>query len=287
MQYAINLPILAEFSNPRTLVELAQAAEASGWDAVFVWDSLLFDQQWMPPIADPWITLAAIAASTERVKIGTMIAQLARRRPWKVAREVVTLDQLSGGRMILGVGLGFSGAAEFEQFGEDGDARVRADKLDECLDIVVGLCSGKPFSYQGTYYQVKETTFTPTPVQQPRVPIWVAGYWPNKRPFRRAARWDGVCPAEIEIRDDGFSLLPSSPETVRTIIAYIKEHRGSPDPFDVVVSHALPHDDPAQTAELIAAYAAAGVTWLLRDMLPWEVSLEQAREIVRRGPPRA
>src|SRR5262249_41581277 len=176
MQYAVNLPILAAFSDPNTLVDLAKTAEATGWDGVFVWDSLLFDQQWMPPIVDPWIILAAIAASTERVKIGTMIAQLARRRPWKVAREVVTLDHLSGGRMILGVGLGSSAAAEFEQFGEEGDARVRADKLDECLDILNGLWSGTPFSYQGKYYQLKETTFLPKPVQQPRVPIWVAGY---------------------------------------------------------------------------------------------------------------
>jgi len=285
MQYAVNLPILAAFSDPNTLVDLAKIAETAGWDGVFVWDSLVFDQQWMPPIVDPWITLAAIATSTERVKIGTMIAQLARRRPWKVAREVVTLDHLSRGRMILGVGLGYSAAAEFEQFGEAGDARVRADKLDECLDILTGLWSGTPFSYQGQYYQLKETTFLPKPVQQPRVPIWVAGYWPNKRPFRRAARWDGACPAEIEIRDDGFSILPSSPESARTMIGYINAHRTSSEPFDVIVSRALPQDDPVQTAELVAAYAEAGVTWLLRDMLPWEVSLEQAYEIVRGGPP--
>jgi len=285
MQYAVNLPILAAFSDPNTLVDLAKIAETAGWDGVFVWDSLLFDQQWMPPIVDPWITLAAIATSTERVKIGTMIAQLARRRPWKVAREVVTLDHLSRGRMILGVGLGYSAAAEFEQFGEAGDARVRADKLDECLDILTGLWSGTPFSYQGQYYQLKETTFLPKPVQQPRVPIWIAGYWPNKRPFRRAARWDGACPAEMEIRDDGFSILPSSPESARTMIGYIDAHRTNSAPFDVIVSRALPQDDPVQTAELVAAYAEAGVTWLLRDMLPWEVSLEQAYEIVRGGPP--
>jgi hypothetical protein len=285
MQYAVNLPILGAFSDPHTLVDLAKIAETSGWDGVFVWDALLFDQQWMPPIVDPWITLAAIATSTERIKIGTMIAQLARRRPWKVAREVVTLDHLSKGRMILGVGLGYSAAAEFEQFGEEGDARVRADKLDECLDILTGLWSGTPFSYQGRYYQMKETTFLPKPVQQPRVPIWVAGYWPNKRPFRRAARWDGACPAEMEIRDDGFSILPSSPESARTMIGYINAQRTNSEPFDVIVSRALPQDDPAQTAELVAAYAEAGVTWLLRDMLPWEVSLEQAYEIVRGGPP--
>ena len=285
MQHAVNLPILGEYSDPRVLVDLARDAEAAGWDAVFVWDSLLFSAQMRPPIVDPHITLAAIAAHTERVRIGFMVAQLARRRPWKVAREVATLDLLSNGRLILGVGLGFDGQAEFAQFGEEPDARVRADKLDEALDIVVGLCAGAPFCYQGTHYQIAETTFLPTPIQQPRVPIWVAGYWPNRRPFRRAARWDGVCPAEMEIRGPGdFSILPTSPATAATVSDYIREHRTGDGPFDVVVSRALP-EDTREAAELLAAYAEAGVTWLLRDMLPWEVPLATARRIVRAGPP--
>jgi hypothetical protein len=282
MQYAVNLPVIGEYANPRVLLELAQDAERAGWDAVFVWDSLVFDVRTRPPVADPWIVLAAIAAKTERVKIGTMIAQLARRRPWKVAREIVTLDHLSTGRMILGVGLGFSGEAEFEQFGEDGDARVRADKLDECLTIVRGLCTGEPFAFTGEYYNVRETTFLPRPVQG-QVPVWVAGYWPNKRPFRRAARWDGAVPAEMDIRDDGFSILPSSPESARKMIDYISRHRTSDKPYDVVVSRALPRDHDERT-KLISAYASVGVTWILRDMLPWETPLEEAVRIVRAGP---
>ena len=285
MRYAVNLPIIADFSDPRSLVRLAQRAESAGWDGVFVWDSLLFDEKWMPPVIDPWVTLAAIAATTYRVKIGTMLAQLARRRPWKVAREVVTLDNLSDGRMILGVALGFSASAEYEQFGEDGNARVRADKLDESLEIITGLCSGEPFSYNGQYYQIKETTFLPRPVQQPRVPVWVGGYWPNRRPFRRAARWDGVCPAEIEVRSDGFSILTTSPDSVRNILGYVNEYRTATGSFDVIVSRALPQEDPAQTAEIVAAYQEAGVTWLLRDLLPWEVSFAQAEQIIDRGPP--
>ena len=283
MRYAINLPIIGEYSDPNALVELARDAETAGWDAVFVWDSIVFDSDWKPPVIDPWITLGAIASHTERVKIGTMVAQLARRRPWKVAREVVTLDHLSGGRMILGVGLGFSGEAEFARFGEDGDARVRADKLDEALAIVNGLCSGEPFSYEGKYYDLEETTFTPRPVQE-RIPIWVAGYWPNKRPFRRAAVWDGAAPAEMDIRPDGFSILPSSPETIKGVKAYIGQHRTSTAPYDIIVSRALP-DEPAKAAEIVRTYEEAGVTWLLRDMLPWEVSLNEAYEIVRGGPP--
>ena len=282
MRYAVNLPVIGEYADPHVLVKLAQDAERAGWDAVFVWDSLVFDARTRPPVTDPWIVLAAIAATTERVKIGTMIAQLARRRPWKVAREVATLDHLSAGRMILGVGLGFSGEAEFEQFGEDGDARVRADKLDECLAIVRGLCTGEPFAFTGEHYTVRETTFLPRPVQD-QVPVWVAGYWPNKRPFRRAARWDGAAPAEMDIREDGFSILPSSPESARKMIDYIRRHRTSDSPYDVIVSRALPHDRGERT-ELISAYGSAGVTWILRDMLPWETSLEEAVRIVRAGP---
>jgi len=284
MRYAVNLPVVGEYSDPKVLVELAKDAEAAGWDAVFVWDSLVFDLAWKPPVTDPWIVLGAIAAQTERVKIGTMIAQLARRRPWKVAREVATLDQLSGGRMILGVGLGFSGDAEFAQFGEEGDARMRADKLDETLDIINGLLSGEPFSYQGKHYTIKETTFTPRPVQE-RVPIWVAGYWPNKRPFRRAARWDGAAPAEMDIRPDGFSILPSTPASMKLVKEYIDQHRTSDGPYDMIVSRALP-DDQGEAAAMVQEFEAAGVNWLMRDMLPWEVSLSQAYTLVRGGPPK-
>ncbi|WP_305783789.1 LLM class flavin-dependent oxidoreductase [Symbioplanes lichenis] len=279
MRYAVNLPVIGEYADPRTLVSLARDAEEAGWDAVFVWDSLVFDTRTAPPVTDPWVVLSAIAATTSRVRIGTMVAQLARRRPWKIAREIVALDHLSGGRMILGAGLGFSGEAEFEQFGEDGNARVRADKLDECLTIVRGLCTGEPFAFTGKHYTVKETTFRPRPVQDP-IPVWVAGYWPNKRPFRRAARWEGAAPAEMDIRDDGFSILPSSPDSARTMIDYINQHRTSSGPYDVIVSRVLPPDP----APLIAEYEAAGVTWILRDMLPWETPPAEATRIVRAGP---
>ncbi|WP_067501162.1 LLM class flavin-dependent oxidoreductase [Actinoplanes sp. TFC3] len=282
MQYAVNLPVIGEYADPHVLMNLAQDAERAGWDAVFVWDSLVFDVRTRPAVTDPWIALAAIAATTVRIRIGTMIAQLARRRPWKVAREVVALDHLSAGRMILGVGLGFSGAAEFEQFGEDGDARVRADKLDECLTIVRGLCTGEPFAFTGDYYSMRETTFLPRPAQD-QIPVWVAGYWPNKRPFRRAARWDGAAPTEVDINADGFAIIPSSPQSVGKIIDYIGRHRTSTGPYDVIISRPLPGES-SQRTELISAYESVGVTWLLRDMLPWQIPLPEAIRIVRAGP---
>jgi alkanesulfonate monooxygenase SsuD/methylene tetrahydromethanopterin reductase-like flavin-dependent oxidoreductase (luciferase family) len=284
MRHALNLPIMNEFSNPRLLSNLAQEAEAAGWDGVFVWDILLFDPQSMPAVTDPWIALAAIAMCTNSIKIGPMVATLARRRPWKVAREVVALDHLSGGRMVLGVGLGQSGSGDFAQFGETSDPKVRATRLDEALDIVAGLCSGEPFSYQGQHFQIQETVFRPQPVQA-QIPIWVAGWWPNKAPMRRAARWDGAYPAEVHGTDSSFEIIPTSPKTVREILSFITEHRSKTTPFDMVISRSLWDEDPGAARELVAEFSEAGATWIIQDVLPWEVSPGQARELIRRGPP--
>lgn len=286
MRHALNLPTMSDYSDPHLLSDLAHEAEAAGWDGVFVWDILLFDPQQMPAVTDSWIALAAIALRTERIKIGPMVATLARRRPWKVAREVAALDQLSGGRMVLGVGLGQSGSGDFAQFGEDSDPKVRARKLDEALDIVSGLLSGEPFQYSGDYYQIKETVFTPRPVQE-RVPIWVAGWWPNKAPMRRAARWDGAYPAEVNATDSSLEFIPTSPETVRTIMQFIHQSRTKTTPFDMVISRSLWHEDTATVKALVSGFAEAGATWMIQDVLPWELTPDQARELIRRGPPQA
>lgn len=286
MRHALNLPTMSDYSDPHLLSDLAHEAEAAGWDGVFVWDILLFDPQQMPAVTDSWIALAAIALRTERIKIGPMVATLARRRPWKVAREVAALDQLSGGRMVLGVGLGQSGSGDFAQFGEDSDPKVRARKLDEALDIVAGLLSGEPFHYNGDYYQIKETVFVPRPVQA-RVPIWVAGWWPNKAPMRRAARWDGAYPAEVNATDSSLEFIPTSPETVRTIMQFIHQSRTKTTPFDMVISRSLWHEDAATVKALVSGFAEAGATWMIQDVLPWELTPDQARELIRRGPPPA
>lgn len=286
MRHALNLPTMNDYSDPRLLSDLAHEAEAAGWDGVFVWDILLFDPQQMPAVTDSWIALAAIALRTERIKIGPMVATLARRRPWKVAREVVALDQLSGGRMVLGVGLGQSGSGDFAQFGEDSDPKVRARKLDEGLDIVAGLLSGEPFHYDGEHYQIKETVFAPRPIQE-RIPIWVAGWWPNKAPMRRAARWDGAYPAEVNGTDTSLEMIPTSPETVRTIMEFIQQSRIKTTPFDMVISYSLWHEEAATAKALVDGFAEAGVTWMIQDVFPWEVTPDQARELIRRGPPRS
>ena len=284
MRHALNLPIISEYSDPRLLGELAHEAEAAGWDGVFVWDYMLFEPIQMSPVTDPWIALAAIAMQTKHVAIGPMVAILARRRPWKVAREVVALDHLSEGRMVLGVGLGLSGRGDFAQFGEEGDPKVRAQKLDEALDVISGLCSGEPFSYQGAHYQIEETTFLPRPIRG-SIPIWVAGWWPNKAPMRRAARWDGAYPVEVKVTDSSMELLSTTPETIRTISSFIQEHRAKTTPFEMVISCPLWHEDPANIDALVTGFAEAGVTWIVQDVHPWELSLEQVRQLIRKGPP--
>ena len=181
MLYAIDSPISGDYSDPRLLGELAHLAEQSGWDGFFIWDHLSIDG--MQPVVDPWVALSVMAARTERIRIGTAVTPIPRRRPWKLARETVSVDRLSGGRLTLGVGLGEPADSEYERFGEDGALRTRAAKLDEGLDVLTGLWSGEPFSYQGEHFRVDGACFLPKPVQRPRIPIWAGGQWPNRAPL--------------------------------------------------------------------------------------------------------
>jgi alkanesulfonate monooxygenase SsuD/methylene tetrahydromethanopterin reductase-like flavin-dependent oxidoreductase (luciferase family) len=288
MRFAITLPAFADFSDPRALAELAHEAESVGWDGFFIWDHIFFDPTFHP-VADTWVALAAVALNTERMRIGTMVTPVARRRPWKLARETVSVDRLSNGRLVLGVGLGDPVQWDFGFFDEVTDPKTRARRLDEGLDILTGLWSGQPFSYQGEQYKLKEVAFRPTPLQSPRIPIWVGGWWPNKAPLRRAARWDGVCPAKW-----GGAITP---EEWRELLAYIQKHRTAATPFDAVHSGATPGDDPAQATELVGPYAEADVTWWVEPVDPWRFgwsweepwnprATEQMRERILQGPPR-
>ena len=201
MRFAIHVPNFGDFQDLRATATLARDAEAAGWDGFFLWDHLQYGKRTSHPTVDPWVCLAAIATQTQRIRLGPLVTPIPRRRRWKLARETVSLDHLSGGRLILGVGLGFPPDAEFASFGEDPDARTRAQKLDEGLDVLTGLWSGKPFAYAGQQVRVQQTRFRPPSLQQPRIPIWVAGSWGKATaPFRRAARWDGVCPEGIKYR---------------------------------------------------------------------------------------
>jgi alkanesulfonate monooxygenase SsuD/methylene tetrahydromethanopterin reductase-like flavin-dependent oxidoreductase (luciferase family) len=275
--FGVYLPNFGECSSPQTLVELVCQTEKAGWDGFFLWDHLVWSRGL--DVIDPWIALAGVAVKTERIKIGPLITPLARRRPWKVARESVTLDHLSNGRLVLGVGLGNPPDLEFKLFGEDDDARVRAEKLDEGLGILLGLWSGEPYSFKGRHFQVQETQFLPTPLQVPRIPIWVAGKWPNRAPFRRAAHWDGVFPLPVEF---GERLTP---EGLRKILAYVGRYRPKSYSQDVVVKASTP-DDPEEGSRIVRSFAEAGMTWWLEDLYQWRDSAEGMSSRILRRPPR-
>jgi alkanesulfonate monooxygenase SsuD/methylene tetrahydromethanopterin reductase-like flavin-dependent oxidoreductase (luciferase family) len=272
MRFGLHLPNFGPVGDPRTLATLAAEAEARGWDGFFLWDHVLGDPEWREPMVDPWVALSAVACATATIRLGALVTAVPRRRPWHLARETTTLDHLSDGRLVVGVGLGFPADAEFEHFGEDGDARRRARQLDEGLAILAGLWSGEPFSFEGSEYRIRETVFLPTPAQRPRPPVWVAAHWPNRAPVRRAARWDGIFPEHA-----GGARL--SPEEISTLVRDVAEHR-QPGPFDIVVG--------GRSRDLgdreLAAYASAGLTWWLEGIQPGE-PLADVRSRIAAGPP--
>lgn len=286
MKYGLYLPNFGAFGDARLLGELARAAEQAGWDGFFIWDHIA--RTWTPPVADTWVSLTAIALNTTTIRFGPLVTPLPRRRPWKVARETASLDRLSAGRLILGVGTGGLGGitVEWANFGEELDLRTRAEMLDEGLEILKGLWSGKPFSYTGKHYQVKDTEFTPMPVQLPRIPIWVAGNWPHKAPFRRAARWDGMVPQVDPKQGDELTQLKAA-------IHYAQERRQNKGTFDVVFSTSLlPGNRMLPLSERIAQYTEIGITWLLEQLYPehfggkWQGDwpMEAMRDRILQGP---
>ena len=286
MKYALYLPPFGAYGDARALANLALDVEQAGWDGFFLWDHVALD--WMTtPIADPWVALTAVAMNTTRIRFGTTVTPLARRRPWKLARETVSLDHLSGGRLTLGAGLG-GGKAEFEWLGEPADPRELGARLDEALEVLAGLWSAEPFHYAGRYYQVEQAHFLPAPCQQPRIPVWIGGFWPNKPPFRRAARWDGVFPLAKDLE----SYL--KPEDIRDIGAFIKTQRVDDTPFDIANTGFTPGDNPAAARDWVAKYEAAGVTWWMEGINPWRFGwdmqgpwpVEAMRERILQGPPR-
>lgn len=274
MRFALNAPNFGEYGDARVLAGLAREAEESGWDGFFVWDHIAWEGA--SHYADPWISLSAIAMETGSIRIGPMVTPLPRRRPWKVAHEAATLDRLSGGRLVLGVGLG-GREREFGFFGEESDAKRRAAMLDEGLEILAKMWSAEPFTHQGEHYEITEAQLTPPPAQRPRVPIWVAGMWPRKRPFARALRWDGYAPE----RADGS---PLTPEDVREMRALASERRGGDEPFDIRVSGSTAGGNRDEVRQRVARLAEAGATWW-DENLSRGMSLAEARERTRLGPP--
>lgn len=287
MRFAVDVPNFGDFADPLVVADLARRAEDAGWDGLFVWDHVTHQKDLRRTIADPWVLLTAAALATQRIRLGTLLTPVARRRVSKLAREVTTLDRLTGGRMILGAGLGAPVEDEFGTFGETTDPRELAARLDEGLTALNLLWSGEPVTYHGAHVVVDDVAFLPTPVQRPRVPVWIGGIWPARPPMRRAARWDGAAP--ILRSGDGGWPPPPDAATVGQISAFLRGCRAEAgldgQPFDLVMSGVSPAS-PAAAADLAGSLAQAGATWWAE--CNWD-DLESAEAMLRRadqGPPR-
>jgi alkanesulfonate monooxygenase SsuD/methylene tetrahydromethanopterin reductase-like flavin-dependent oxidoreductase (luciferase family) len=262
------------------MVDMAREAEDAGWDGVFYWDAIAIPG--MAPIYDPWVTLAAFAMRTERVRLGNIISPPSRRRPWKLARETATLDHLSGGRLVLPVGLGALDDVGFGGVGEATDARTRAELLDESLEILTRAWSGEPFRHNGKHYQTAEMTLRPPSLQQPRIPIWVVGVWPRTKSVDRALRYDGIVP---QVAAEGGGPGRVTPDQVRAIADVARERRGEGAPFDIVIGDVSPGDDAEAARAIVQPLAEAGATWWIES--PWmEATVASLRARIAAGPPR-
>jgi alkanesulfonate monooxygenase SsuD/methylene tetrahydromethanopterin reductase-like flavin-dependent oxidoreductase (luciferase family) len=278
-------------TEPNLAVELATLAEEHGWDAFFVWEGI-----WA---TDPWATLAAAAMVTERIRLGTMLTPVPRRRPWELAGQTMTVDRLSNGRVILSAGLGVPAEVErrFWIFEDDPGRKVRAELLDEGLGLLQHLWQGEPFEYDGEHFHAERTDsmLPPAIVQEPRITTWVVGVWPRMKSMRRVARYDGWIPNYAPPGADGIDPVEQqrtyTPEIAAEAIAWIRaerEHAGLADrPFDITQEGTTSGVDPTADAAIVRPWAEAGVTWWLESdwNVPAERVAEYARARVIAGPP--
>jgi alkanesulfonate monooxygenase SsuD/methylene tetrahydromethanopterin reductase-like flavin-dependent oxidoreductase (luciferase family) len=264
----------------QTVAELAAEGEAAGWDGMFYWDGIYIKEA--GPMYDPWVTMAAMALRTTRVRLGAIVSPLSRRRPWKAARETVSLDHLSGGRLVVPVGLGALDDGGFSKVGEPTDRKTRAELLDESLEILSGLWSGEPFHYEGKHYHLDEMTFLPKPVQTPRIPIWVVGAWPSERSMARVLRYDGLLPNVIR---DGKQ-QDITPDDIQAMASYVAARRTLTTPFEIIMEGETPGEDPAQAISLVRPFAEAGATWWNESRWGAMNDVELVRTRIRQGPPR-
>ncbi|WP_431985853.1 LLM class flavin-dependent oxidoreductase [Streptomyces griseoflavus] len=279
MKQGLYVPNVGHYADPRRLAAYAVAAEASGWDGLFVWDHLLLETPTALPACDTWTALTAILARTRTLIAGPLVTPLARRRPAKVARETVTLDELSGGRLVLGVGLGADARGEFTAFGEPAGARARAERLDEGLAVLRALWTGEEHSHDGTHHHLDKVRFLPAP-RHP-IPVWTAATHGHARPLARAARHDGVI---LMVREPTGALRgPTPAELAHTLRALPPLER--PDGFQVAVPGTLPADRPDEAAERLRAVQEQGGTWWLEAFDPWRRDPAELRRWIDQGPP--
>jgi alkanesulfonate monooxygenase SsuD/methylene tetrahydromethanopterin reductase-like flavin-dependent oxidoreductase (luciferase family) len=276
LKHLLYLPPFGELSDPRLIADLAAEAEAAGWDGVFLWDHVLRKREQVVDIADPWICLAAIAMATSTVRLGPLVTPPTRRRPIKLAREICTLDHLSRGRLTMGFGLGVDSGGELSKFGEETDPRIRADRMDEALTLLHGWLVDGHVDFHGEHFTSDDVLFGPRPVQSPRPPFWFAvrGQVASEaspkgqhhqavrgtavRPARRAARYEGIFPIEMDL------------DSVKRLLDLIVTERGSLDGFDVVLSNNAESGTRATDDEAFAA----GATWIAHHFQPHNTAAE-------------
>ncbi len=280
MHFGLNLPNGGPAADPRSLAELAALAEASGWEGVFLEDYLVYQNKTGTPTYDPWVSLAAMAMRTERIRLGTTVTPVARRRVAKLAAETVALDHVSGGRLTLGVGLGDQWDVSLAAFGDARDLATRARMVDESLEALVGLWTGEPFSYEGQFVKISEVTLAPRPLQQPRIPIWIGGQYPNAGPIRRAARWDGSCLFKAaEYSADKIVQAEWTADDIRNLRAQIGPRR------DLTVGGRARAEDWEADRALAQSLADAGATWWIEWIPPADD--DTMRQAIARGPLRS
>jgi len=279
----MNFGFIIPAGTSKEIVKLASEAEDAGWDGVFYYDDIYTDGR--TEMSAAWPIMAAIAMTTKRIRFGSLLTAIGRRRPWEVARESVTVDHLSNGRLILPTGLGWVGDGAYTKAGMPSERRVRAEMLDEGLEILDGLWSGRPFRYTGKYNQLKTMTFLPRPVQRPRIPIWVVGAWPRPKSMCRVLKYDGLIP--VIKKADGSHEEEIPPEKIREMKEFVESNRmvggRMRREFDIIKDGVTPSNEK-KAKEIVTPYAESGATWWTETM--WGVRrISDVRNRIRAGPP--
>ncbi len=294
MHTAVYAPVFHDYAEPAHLVELARTAERAGYDAIFIWDHLAIEPAGQLEIVDATIVLGAIAQATTRIRFGAMITPLARRRPWKLAKELNTLDRLSRGRVMLGVGLGEPAAVEFGSFGEDASAKGRARRLDEGLAILDPLLRGESVTHHGEHYRLTDARLTPASLQSPRVPIWVAAALPAQAGLRRAARWDGCFPIRVPqaivegtVTHAAWPEWWPSPAETADALACVQAQRNGTGPYAFTASGRVAHESTAAASARLREYRDVGANWWLEWIDDEPGSYDATLRAIARGAPRA
>ncbi|MFJ9915880.1 LLM class flavin-dependent oxidoreductase [Actinacidiphila glaucinigra] len=285
MRFSINIPNFGDFADPRNVATVAVAAEQAGWDGLFVWDHVLHRRHQGRPFGDPWMLLTAAALATSRIRLGALLTPVPRYRPQQLARQVATLDHLSGGRVIFAAGLGGPVEDEYGSFGDTAEPRLLAERLDEGLEVLRRFWTGEPVNHQGRHYEVRDVTLLPATVQQPGPPVWIGGFWPRRAPMRRAARWDGAVPL-FETARHGH--VPDVAE-VQELVGYVRKQRTTEveRPFEIVLGGAT-SPDAAKARDVIGPLYDAGVTWWDERQVQSDPDLDRLLPVLRRveaGPP--